>query len=712
MCRSKRGTQSAILEEPMNIPVSPAENTSEEPVSETLPEDLEEDTLPPLFGDPDWVPQYTFIAAPRDQDNDFAFLNLAIEFHRNSGLVIFIVESIEEIVEILTNDDQTGAGIINRIRIVSHVFVDQTGIVAPPTNMLINFLTNGSRLTLRRYFNGFIKSPLEALKSMLTFSIGTFDNTTYYINTDSAKTLMDYLRPNLDSILSTIPVNGLGEPEGDFNDFFKICGSLWVLERNAIPGLNNAQSNVIKESYEFLLANVKDSIKDIVSEINLNIIQNELISIEDSPQNPSPSWNSPATGSQIDLYVQNIRATLEVISNGTFFSNIVKVQQRFDQYSKIDIRGCQVGRDLDFLRSVKSFFTNPTHQRSPVVSGPRWFQHFNEMGFRSCRNNQEVELFYNNGRSPYSGSQIRIGLFRDFFEQWASSFGITAAHLNFWRNTFSLNVLLFSSLNWRNNIPQTTIPINILGRLPNATFRDLMTHIAQIFLVPSNERPNENILNHINSLSLDIDELIIKLDASIPNNANDIQLTEHFDNFRDIYILIDRRFEGVGSPPPADQQIIPPTIPGSFTVQTIRDFQSQLQTFIETDANSFFHPIRSFLDFLINRTNDAPSLMRYFLGLGLPFLAYDAQANQANNNFIVVFQDQTGNNRREDDAIRYWIRSQWRGIIPDDMGGDTAFEDSRHTPWLVENRQPTTVMNTPPFVVSPTPEYQEQIVAI
>ena len=143
-----------------------------------------------------------------------------------------------------------------------------------------------------------------------------------------------------------------------------------------------------------------------------------------------------------------------------------------------------------------------------------------------------------------------------------------------------------------------------------------------------------------------------------------------------------------------------------------RDLQTQLKNFIDTHARSRFRPFKRFIDAALTNTQDAPAKMRYFLCLGLPFLVYNANTTNVNENLLMAYIDGTGSNRRQNDAVKYWIRAQWRGIIPGSLGNNTTFNNSRHTPWLVENRQPTLHLTLPPFRVSPTTEFHDEIVSI
>ena len=154
-------------------------------------------------------------------------------------------------------------------------------------------------------------------------------------------------------------------------------------------------------------------------------------------------------------------------------------------------------------------------------------------------------------------------------------------------------------------------------------------------------------------------------------------------------------------------------MPNPLNAGVIRGLQTDLNTFIDSHAQSRFRPFKRFIDGALARANDAPAKMRYFLSLGLPFLAYNPAATNVNHNLLVVYFDGASvTSKRQDEAIKYWIRSQWRGLMPAAIGAGTTFANSRHTPWLVENRQPGQNLTVSPFRVSPTEEFNDEIVSI
>jgi hypothetical protein len=696
MGSTTKGTQTASQDRVRQIQPNSSSGGGGTPGGGGSTPDPEASTAAPLFGQPDYAPQITFIAQASPTDN--GFIALANEFHQNSGLAPKTVSSIEEIIDILNNPSLSGSGVINRMRIVSHVFFDDQNLVSP-TNMMIRFLSGGTRLALKRHFNGFAGTNAEALRSMMTFEVpGSPITTTLYIHHSAVAPILSALPSSLASIISQIPTDLAGEPMGDFLDFIKLAASKWALQQGAINNVDAATA--AQNGYDFLLADVIGRLRNNpLTEAQLNTLKNAIINLGSGVIASTATPNNPQN------YAMNVNAALAAVQGNAFRTKLNQARQRFNRNSKIDIRGCQVGRDQEFLQAIQRFFgTNATVR--PAVSGPRWFQYFNAISnITGLNNNNRVSQLYNSGFAPYTATQTR-----QQFGPWATAFGITDAHITFWQTTFSLSAVEFCRLQWRSNIPATPIPIARLQEITTTGFSDVFARIANVFLVTTN-LPTTAQVTAIDEIQPNLNTWSTQLNATIENSATAPQLTQHFNHLKTIYEAVDRRFTGRNRPTAA-QRVIPATVPTRLTAQDVRTLRDQLKTFIDTNTNSKLQPAKRFLNAVLAQVQDAPAKMRYFLGLGLPFLLYNPAATNSSHNILIAFTDTTGPaaSRRQNDAIKYWIRSQWRGMIPSGLGANTTFDASRETPWLVENRQSGNALNTPPFVVSPTPEYQDKIV--
>jgi hypothetical protein len=438
-------------------------------------------------------------------------------------------------------------------------------------------------------------------------------------------------------------------------------------------------------------------LRTTIPEPDLNTLRDALIALGTTVRQLT---QAPVAGDLPD-YGLNVAAALTAVQGDAFVTKLAGVRRRLNAFSKIDIRGCQVGRERTFLTAVQHFFgTSPTVR--PTVSGPRWFQHWNEIGFVSARNDGNIGTLFGAGASGYSGAQIQ-----SFLDPWAAGFGIDASHTTFWQTTLGLNALVFAALQWQSGLPATRVPVPRLQALSSANFRDVVARVTQIFLPPNASRPTAAQLTAVDPVLPNAAVWATALTATVGDSENAAQLTARFNDLKAAYEGSDDR-----ASPPAAGRPIPATAPAALTAQNIRDFQTAILSFIDTDAHSRLRPIKQFLTATLAKTQDGPARMRYYLCLGLPFLAFDPAATNANRNFIVVFEDTAGTDRRQEDAVQFWIRAQWQGLIPTSIGTGAHFADSKHTPWLVENHQPGPALSLAPFVVSPTHDYHDKIVIV
>ncbi|MBV7530644.1 hypothetical protein [Chitinophaga sp. sic0106] len=646
-----------------------------------------------IMFEPDFAPQLTFIAK-----GDDGFIKIANKFHKQIGLKVEEIASIEELLEKLLDKTITQEGLINRMRIVSHVYVSASAL-DDPANMKIPFLKGGSRNSLKRFFTGFAGTSIDALRAMMTFEYTSFTDLTIYLCQNGASDIILSAK-NAASTASfnKIATDPLGDPvDPKITDFLKICMSMWLIKTLPVQ----PHYAVFKQAYDMLLADAKPKLVGALTAQDLDTIQNAILAI-------GPVTYKEASPGKPAEFASDLTKAIAVIQSNTLRANLDKVRKRFDSKSRIDIRGCQIGRDPEFLTAIQTFFGTDATRR-PTVSGPKWYQHFNAIGYRSVKNNGNITTLYNSGiAGMYTANQLRA-----FLDQWADGFGIKANHLTFWQTAFGLPVLEFLALQWRTPLPATTLPVPRLLSLGTAAFSDLLTQLGAVFYLPAATPLSAGDITGITPLLPQCATWNTQLKAEVPDAATEAELKATLANYKVIYEKIDKRV-GSGTPPTDAQRIIPATVPATLTVTEVRDFQTKLKQFIDTNTNSRLVKMKTLLDAALAKVLDGPAKMRYYLGIGLPFLVYNpaAAANVEANHVILAEDSGSAAAGRQTDAVKFWARVQWRGVIPADLGKNLVFPEGLETPWLVEKHQGDTGLTIPPFVVSPTPEYQDKIVTI
>ncbi|SHM62063.1 hypothetical protein SAMN05444266_109219 [Chitinophaga jiangningensis] len=644
---------------------------------------------PAIIYEPDFAPQLTFIAyGPSD-----GFIKVAKKYHTQAGLNPVDVTSFEDMVMKLSQD----TGLINRMRIVSHVYVS-TDVLDDPANMKLPFLQGASRNSLKRYFTGFAGTPMEALRAMMTFEYTSFSDLTIYIcQNTGGEVMISAKNAGNSTIFNKIPTDPLGEPtSAQMNDFLRICMSKWLISKQPAQPHYAA----FNQAYDLLLADVMPKLVGTLTAAELNTIRDAIMAIA------AASFKEASPGKPA-IFAADLIKAIAVIQAGTFQAKLKDVRKRFDKNSKIDIRGCQIGRDQEFLKAIQLFFGMDAVNR-PAVSGPEWYQHFNALAPAPQQDDGNIKSLYNSGISgEYTSAEMQA-----FFNKWADAVGIKNNHLTFWQTTFGKGALEFTALDWRSGLPTTTVPVPRLQSMGTANYGDLLKKIGSTFFLAASTALTAGDLSGITPLLPQCSTWSTQLNAEVPDAATETDLKATLANYKVIYEKLDKRFGG-GTPPTEAQRIIPSTVPTPLTVTDVRNFQTKLKQFIDTNTNSRLLKVKKLMDAALAKVQDGPAKMRYYLGLGLAFLVYNAAATNVNVNRLIFVKDSGADAAgRQTDAVKFWIRAQWKGIIPADIGKNVVYPDGLETPWVVEKHQPGAGLTLPPYLISPTPEFQAKIITI
>lgn len=72
--------------------------------------------------------------------------------------------------------------------------------------------------------------------------------------------------------------------------------------------------------------------------------------------------------------------TINRVLLGPFFQNLAAVRAKIRPGTWIEIQGCRIGQDRDYVVALQRFFSSERHR--PRVTAPRWFQFFGVYGFQ------------------------------------------------------------------------------------------------------------------------------------------------------------------------------------------------------------------------------------------------------------------------------------------------------------------------------------------
>ena len=649
----------------------------------------------PLIGEPEFLPQHTFIAEPGQNDN--GFIGRAMVFHAKSGLKPRSVGSIEEIVELLGSPAETGSGVLDRIRIVSHFFT-LDGTAEPLGVMGLKFFRDGGPGSFKRFFAGFASSSMDGLREFVRMDVvsSTAPLTVY---ADSADSVLTELRS---SSANSAVVDAVFPPDEILHS--KLREEFVILHRaKRVLADNNPISDAtlsenLAKAYDLLITDLTTRLSaapENVAPAKLQALGEAIRTFNGFGVVP---FLTPADN-LVAYLSKNLTAALAAVAGDSFRRKLVTARTRFDRYTTIDIRGCHAGTEEAYLQSVQAFFGRSDSVR-PEVTAPKVFQNFQapQPGVHASTAALAVagiNGIFNSGLSGHPAARVR-----QQFSDWATAYGITDTHLEFWRMQFEAGVLAFCALGWVGSIPQRRVPIGLLDSMPSASLADVIAKLGRIFFLRPNSMPTNPQMARIAPNASSLATWSAQLNTPIDPG----QLAAHFDAFKTIYEAVDARMSSSAfhnSP----QRLIPPAQPAGFSASQAQSMQTALKNFIQTNANSIFAPVRVFLTAADTATKDAPALMRYFLGLGLPFQMADTEAVSPAAQRVMYFDDQTPDGRQME-AVRHWTRAAWRGPTPVQIPTDITADQGLHAAWV--QRQ----LINGPAGVCPHPSYMAQIVTL
>jgi hypothetical protein len=305
------------------------------------------------FGQPQHVPQFTYIAG-QDPRND-GFLNDARLYHRYWGLRPRLINSLEDII----NHLQAGAGRINRIRIVTH---------ASQQNLYTALFDGGSSGILEDTLRAFSESDARGLSQILG----------RLVNQATVTLVMGQLRQGNAAVLRPFNLDQSGSPAGALAELVQRSAELRMYQTSPADPQGQAQRNDILAALRTVLADLRNRVVQQFSASGVTAAQVQ--GLQNAITNLAAVQFNQNLPVQSAGYMADIRAANRA-TGGRFRRNLNRVRARFSNDSWIDIRGCRVGGNLNYLRAVAGFFGAPGNL--PHVSGPEWFQSFPTLGYRT-----------------------------------------------------------------------------------------------------------------------------------------------------------------------------------------------------------------------------------------------------------------------------------------------------------------------------------------
>jgi hypothetical protein len=463
-------------------------------------------TTPATVGIPEKLPSLTFIAH-RDTEAGFSagslgFLRNAFLYHESYALGPQEVRSFEELVSIL----QSTADPIGRLRIVTHfgapsgtTSLQNVGVMFMPffTGQTRNNSTASDHQCIAEHFKYGI-NDVEGLKAQ--FEVRVFANLSpdflqgLTMNTSADTTqrefhdaIFRYLQHNNHASLSPFGLQTSGTPSASVRIILKWAAGLFFL--NATINVQATQPSTIAPT----------PINPAIKTAFINAIQNKIATLV-TPTGATIQANiDPLVLAYSSLTYSAVGATtfhnsisytfssVYLENHNTLRTQLAIVKTRLNN-SFVDVRGCRIGQDRNFLQALRTFFGNPGSE--PTVSGPEWYQSFGTMGsYETSGSLTGTEAIMDSAfNSGISGTRITGGDVQREYSAWAGRIGINS-QISFWINLFNGNVFDIIALSWRSLLPPIGMQSARLAALATQNYADSIGTIKSIFHIDSTTAP-------------------------------------------------------------------------------------------------------------------------------------------------------------------------------------------------------------------------------
>jgi len=362
------------------------------------------------FGEPENVPEITYISTQGQP----GFLREALEFHRGWALTIEQVSSVEQMVGHLARATTH----LNRIRFVTHAA--QVGV----------------------FTSLFTGEPLESLQQGRVSAYAESDAAGLALDTQMSLNInltsfVNEIRSSSPALLRPFGLETVGDPTNQLEQYFRR-----VLQLEALTRTRTAQNAA---QFDPMIA----ALPTVISNVVPLVVQQFAPPPAPPPTTGQPGTPSPPTAPVVTsadvvalqpaiqaaitalnftfsgitvpaAQAAHVREAQRAIAGG-FRGRLNTARSRFDADSWVDIRGCNAGNDINYLRAVSRFFGNAP--ALPHVSAPSWFQVFPILQLHSFGSDAAINSAASNPNvtealdrwSPMTGARQQMELLRTFY---------------------------------------------------------------------------------------------------------------------------------------------------------------------------------------------------------------------------------------------------------------------------------------------------------
>ena len=615
MCRTTRRTQTA----------------SHKPVSDIQPNQPRGKRAPPpapnaFQGFRERVPELVYIA-------DFTadgFLGSAVEFYEFFGIEVKKVKSVHEMIVDLGKRQ----GVFARLVLVSH---------AHPRGMFLPMFTGAAKGTNKELFSALAKSDLDGLLTLSPFS-AVRKHLQPWDTSPRIDKAMKAARTKNAGVLKPFGLHQSGTPPGGvlaeffFHCFDFVFVNTGVLTVKNVP-VTSAQRTTLRNFVNEILNQLtrKLDAKSIgghkVTVAELQALRQSLTSIafDDLGLPPGQTFNMDLDDTNLNSFA-SLDATVAAIQNG-FRTELDTARTRLAGTSLLDIRGCRVGQDEEYVTSLSEYFGAPGAR--PTVTAPQLFQSYTEFMFDTLNSRDNIRVWLSATRRQHSPKQLRNNL-----TTWAELIRVRPLHTDFWKALLEGPAVRLVALNWPSEIPKLFIEAPGLKQLADPDIGKVIASLANFFNVPKAKVPSAAALTTIKAAAPGVRTAAPSLLAPVPDVIAVDKLKQLYESLKAVNA--------------AEQQtIVPDTPPSPLRADDIRGFQRQLLDHFDATPLA---AVKTFMEAAATSLNDGDGLFFYLFLAGLPGFIFGGPESQKNS--IVVFTPHAK------EIQQSWYRCLWADDLP------------------------------------------------
>jgi hypothetical protein len=389
------------------------------------------------------------------------------------------------------------------------------------------------------------------------------------------------------------------------------------------------------------------------------------------------------------------------------FRGLMKVSDA----SKIDVRGCLVGKTQSFVTLLRNFWGTSTNK--PTVTAPEWFQvfGFNISPRQGTNIYSDIDSLQSSGISAQNITSADI---TTSASEWQGLIDFDP-HYTFISGLFAGTPRNFATLGWRQwqaggsgaGIPVLRMEARRVDDFHTLNLGQLIERFAVIFEIASGSVPNATVRGRLDQLQPHLVTYKAKSDqvaagpaaGELPTIATELT-------------TLAGAITGIaGFAAPA--VTLPPAGNSLAEIQTsITNIGTHLDTILGTDLNGFFTAITAW-------TGHANAKLRYYFTIGLPL---PLQSSSHPNSIVMRVcgsGSTTEQNAQIAAALKSWMRIQWTGTtaqaaamntVIDTLAISTDAQRNAAARWSMVAEDDPSVTPTADAGLSPTQAFRDHLV--